>query len=176
MEKICRDSHCLFIFFTASNNDRAPRRISKVLSFFMLECHLIHARLPCSFAIQGLAEMRTFLDASGRQVHVVSIARRSRLHAGTRYLARGLNAAASTGGWGSMTACLPACLPACLLASQPACLLDRPPACLPHMAGRKAQGGERDTALLANQIMSHIILHCIKPWWLEEFLGSSLGK
>ena len=69
--------------------------------FFMLEWHCpMTARLPHFPAVQGLAEMRTFLDASGRQVHVVSIARRSRLHAGTRYLARGLNAAASTGAGG----------------------------------------------------------------------------
>lgn len=47
--------------------------------------------------MQGLAESRNFLDNKGRQVTVVLTARRSRLHPGTRYLARGLNGAYSTG-------------------------------------------------------------------------------
>jgi hypothetical protein len=47
--------------------------------------------------MQGLAESRNFQDNKGRQVTVVLTARRSRLHPGTRYLARGLNGAYSTG-------------------------------------------------------------------------------
>ncbi|GAQ84463.1 Sac domain-containing Phosphoinositide Phosphatase [Klebsormidium nitens] len=51
----------------------------------------------CVVLMQGVAESRTFPDSSGRQAIVSLIARRSRLHPGTRYLARGLNPAASTG-------------------------------------------------------------------------------
>ncbi|KAJ7567413.1 hypothetical protein O6H91_02G146100 [Diphasiastrum complanatum] len=51
----------------------------------------------CIILLQGLADSRTFTDSRGQQVTVSLIARRSRLHPGTRYLARGLNAASSTG-------------------------------------------------------------------------------
>ena len=37
------------------------------------------------------------MDGRGQQVIISLIARRSRLHPGTRYLARGLNSAFSTG-------------------------------------------------------------------------------
>lgn len=47
---------------------------------------------------QGFAESRVFQDAKGQTVTVALTARRSRLHPGTRYLARGLNGAYSTGG------------------------------------------------------------------------------
>ena len=47
--------------------------------------------------LQGFAECRSF-GSLGQQEGVVAItARRSRLHPGTRYLARGLNACSSTG-------------------------------------------------------------------------------
>jgi hypothetical protein len=42
--------------------------------------------------LQGLAEQRALSDFRGRGFDVVLFARRSRLHAGTRYKARGLNA------------------------------------------------------------------------------------
>lgn len=48
-------------------------------------------------AAQGFAEFRSFPDATDNLVTVAVIARRSRLHAGTRYLARGLNPTYSTG-------------------------------------------------------------------------------
>eukprot|EP00898_Chlorokybus_atmophyticus_P001755 jgi/Chlat1/2580/Chrsp178S02444 len=48
-------------------------------------------------AFYGIADSRSLVDTSGRKWAVALIARRSRLHPGTRYLARGLNAAASTG-------------------------------------------------------------------------------
>ncbi|CAI7932204.1 unnamed protein product, partial [Closterium sp. NIES-54] len=51
----------------------------------------------CAVLLQGFAELRAFSDANARLAHVVSLARRSRLHPGTRYLARGINAAAGTG-------------------------------------------------------------------------------
>lgn len=47
---------------------------------------------------QGFAESREFYDAKSVRVSVAITARRSRLHPGTRYLARGLNGAYSTGG------------------------------------------------------------------------------
>lgn len=47
--------------------------------------------------IQGFAECKTF-GSLGQQEGVVALtARRSRLHPGTRYLARGLNSCYSTG-------------------------------------------------------------------------------
>eukprot|EP00897_Mesotaenium_endlicherianum_P008862 jgi/Mesen1/8003/ME000425S07204 len=51
----------------------------------------------CVVLLQGMAESRGFLSASGDAIVVTQTARRSRLHPGTRYLARGLNAASSTG-------------------------------------------------------------------------------
>ncbi|XP_024545394.1 probable phosphoinositide phosphatase SAC9 isoform X1 [Selaginella moellendorffii] len=51
----------------------------------------------CVVLLQGLADSRTFVDAKGQYATVAITARRSRLHPGTRYLARGLNAAYSTG-------------------------------------------------------------------------------
>ncbi|CAM6096439.1 unnamed protein product [Calypogeia fissa] len=51
----------------------------------------------CAVLLQGFAEFRTFPDSRDNLVTVVIIARRSRLHAGTRYLARGLNPTYSTG-------------------------------------------------------------------------------
>ncbi|KAK9157513.1 hypothetical protein Scep_004087 [Stephania cephalantha] len=51
----------------------------------------------CVILLQGFAECRIF-GSSGQQEGVVALtARRSRLHPGTRYLARGLNACFSTG-------------------------------------------------------------------------------
>ncbi|KAF9593505.1 hypothetical protein IFM89_023998 [Coptis chinensis] len=51
----------------------------------------------CVILLQGFAECRVF-GSSGQQEGVVALtARRSRLHPGTRYLARGLNACFSTG-------------------------------------------------------------------------------
>ncbi|VAI26413.1 unnamed protein product [Triticum turgidum subsp. durum] len=51
----------------------------------------------CVILLQGFAECRNF-GATGQQGGVVAlIARRSRLHPGTRYLARGLNACSGTG-------------------------------------------------------------------------------
>lgn len=46
---------------------------------------------------QGVVEARTLADARGRRFTVVLLARRSRLHPGMRYIARGLNALASPG-------------------------------------------------------------------------------
>eukprot|EP00850_Spirogloea_muscicola_P003900 SM000016S01888 [mRNA] locus=s16:476486:484208:+ [translate_table: standard] len=51
----------------------------------------------CVVLLQGMAESRTFTDACDKLLNVALVARRSRMHPGTRYLARGLNAAASTG-------------------------------------------------------------------------------
>lgn len=51
----------------------------------------------CVILLQGYAESRSF-GSSGQQEGIVAlIARRSRLHPGTRYLARGLNSCFSTG-------------------------------------------------------------------------------
>ncbi|PKA51081.1 putative phosphoinositide phosphatase SAC9 [Apostasia shenzhenica] len=50
----------------------------------------------CIILLQGFAECRHF-GASGQGGMVALLARRSRLHPGTRYLARGLNACSSTG-------------------------------------------------------------------------------
>ncbi|CAI5467603.1 unnamed protein product [Closterium sp. Yama58-4] len=41
-------------------------------------------RAHCAVLLQGLAELRAFSDANARMAHVVSLARRSRLHPGTR--------------------------------------------------------------------------------------------
>jgi len=46
---------------------------------------------------QGSAEGRTLQDAAGRSYGVALVSRRSRLHPGMRYIARGLNALASPG-------------------------------------------------------------------------------
>ena len=46
---------------------------------------------------QGSAEGRTLQDAAGRPYGVALVSRRSRLHPGMRYIARGLNALASPG-------------------------------------------------------------------------------
>ena len=48
-------------------------------------------------AAQGVVECRTLADAAGRRFALVLLARRSRLHPGMRYIARGLNALASPG-------------------------------------------------------------------------------
>ncbi|KAH7440058.1 hypothetical protein KP509_04G089000 [Ceratopteris richardii] len=54
-------------------------------------------RHHCVALLQGFVDSDMFTDGRGEQVIVTLIARRSRLHPGTRYLARGLNAAFSTG-------------------------------------------------------------------------------
>ncbi|KAI5078715.1 hypothetical protein GOP47_0006386 [Adiantum capillus-veneris] len=51
----------------------------------------------CVALLQGFVDSGMFTDGRGQQVMVALIARRSRLHPGTRYLARGLNGAFSTG-------------------------------------------------------------------------------
>ncbi|OAE30181.1 hypothetical protein AXG93_4295s1360 [Marchantia polymorpha subsp. ruderalis] len=51
----------------------------------------------CVVLLQGFAEVRTFAESRDLPVTVAVTARRSRLHPGTRYLARGLNATFSTG-------------------------------------------------------------------------------
>ena len=51
----------------------------------------------CPPLVQGLAECRLMVDAKGVKACVALLSRRSRLHPGTRYLARGLNDAASPG-------------------------------------------------------------------------------
>ena len=51
----------------------------------------------CPPLVQGLAECRLMVDARGVKACVALLSRRSRLHPGTRYLARGLNDAASPG-------------------------------------------------------------------------------
>ena len=47
--------------------------------------------------LQGMAESRELTDRGGRKWHMGLVSRRSCLHPGTRYLARGLNAAGSPG-------------------------------------------------------------------------------
>ncbi|XP_072998445.1 probable phosphoinositide phosphatase SAC9 [Typha latifolia] len=51
----------------------------------------------CVILLQGFAECRDFRSTSQQSGRVALIARRSRLHPGTRYLARGINACSSTG-------------------------------------------------------------------------------
>ena len=51
----------------------------------------------CPALLQGLAESRAMTDAKGVEWRLAVFGRRSRLHPGTRYLARGLNAAAAPG-------------------------------------------------------------------------------
>ncbi|KAJ4973876.1 hypothetical protein NE237_007050 [Protea cynaroides] len=51
----------------------------------------------CVILLQGFAECRVFGSSGQREGLVALIARRSRLHPGTRYLARGLNSCFSTG-------------------------------------------------------------------------------
>ncbi len=46
---------------------------------------------------QGLIEERDMVDANGRPFAYALVSRRSRLHPGMRYIARGLNALASPG-------------------------------------------------------------------------------
>ena len=52
---------------------------------------------PRGAGLQGVVEARTLADARGRRYTVALLARRSRLHPGMRYIARGLNALASPG-------------------------------------------------------------------------------
>lgn len=56
-----------------------------------MHAQVIHVNL------QGFVEYRTFGTAGQQEGIVALIARRSRLHPGTRYLARGLNSCYSTG-------------------------------------------------------------------------------
>ncbi|KAL8139070.1 hypothetical protein V2J09_005071 [Rumex salicifolius] len=51
----------------------------------------------CVILLQGFAESRSFGSLGQKEGFVALIARRSRLHPGTRYLARGLNSCSSTG-------------------------------------------------------------------------------
>lgn len=51
----------------------------------------------CVILLQGFAECRNFVDSKQQELVVALTARRSRIHPGTRYLARGLNAGCSTG-------------------------------------------------------------------------------
>ncbi|KAI7745943.1 hypothetical protein M8C21_019347, partial [Ambrosia artemisiifolia] len=51
----------------------------------------------CVILLQGFADYRTFGSSGQQEGNVALIARRSRLHPGTRYLARGLNSCYSTG-------------------------------------------------------------------------------
>ncbi|MFS7906986.1 putative SAC domain-containing protein [Helianthus anomalus] len=51
----------------------------------------------CVVLLQGFADYRTFGSSGQQEGNVALIARRSRLHPGTRYLARGLNSCYSTG-------------------------------------------------------------------------------
>jgi hypothetical protein len=51
----------------------------------------------CPALLQGLAESRRLKDAAGGAFNLALFGRRSSLHPGTRYLARGLNAAAAPG-------------------------------------------------------------------------------
>jgi hypothetical protein len=51
----------------------------------------------CVILLQGFAECRNFVDSNQQELVVALSARRSRIHPGTRYLARGLNAGCSTG-------------------------------------------------------------------------------
>ena len=46
---------------------------------------------------QGVTESRVLEDADGQKYMLVLVSRRSRLHPGTRYIARGLNSLASPG-------------------------------------------------------------------------------
>lgn len=57
----------------------------------------VHSVVSLGLDVQGFAECRSF-GSSGQLEGVVALtARRSRLHPGTRYLARGLNSCFSTG-------------------------------------------------------------------------------
>ena len=51
----------------------------------------------CPALVQGLSEVKELQDAKGEPYSLALIARRSRIHAGTRYLARGINAGAGCG-------------------------------------------------------------------------------
>ena len=48
-------------------------------------------------AVQGVVESRTLEDNGGMKYTMVLFSRRSRLHPGMRYIARGLNSLASPG-------------------------------------------------------------------------------
>ena len=56
--------------------------------------------------LQGFVEYRTFGSLGQQEGIVALIARRSRLHPGTRYLARGINSCYSTGRSTSLTWCI----------------------------------------------------------------------
>lgn len=58
-------------------------------------CVYIHLCLLCSG--QGLCETRTLEDFDGAKFHIALVSRRSRLHVGPRYKARGLNSYAAPG-------------------------------------------------------------------------------
>ncbi|KAK9058388.1 hypothetical protein SSX86_023230 [Deinandra increscens subsp. villosa] len=64
------------------------------LSFAFKKIGLEH---HCVILLQGFAEYKTFGSLGQQEGIVALIARRSRLHPGTRYLARGLNSCYSTG-------------------------------------------------------------------------------
>jgi hypothetical protein len=51
----------------------------------------------CCTLLQGMAEGKQLADVRGRKWMLALVSRRSCLHPGTRYLARGLNSAASPG-------------------------------------------------------------------------------
>ena len=59
--------------------------------------HALGLKSVCPFLLQGLAEGRDLVDAQGTKWTVALISRRSCLHPGTRYLARGLNVEFSPG-------------------------------------------------------------------------------
>ena len=61
-----------------------------------MKAHNHHtSSVHCSF--QGVAESRTLQDANGHRYTLALLARRSCLHPGMRYIARGLNSLASPG-------------------------------------------------------------------------------
>eukprot|EP00958_Prasinococcus_capsulatus_P006767 scaffold630_cov399-Prasinococcus_capsulatus_cf.AAC.2 len=59
--------------------------------------HALGLKSVCPFLLQGLAEGRKLVDAQGATWMIALISRRSCLHPGTRYLARGLNVEFSPG-------------------------------------------------------------------------------
>ncbi len=61
-------------------------------------CHTLGVECLTTLSVrQGSAEGRVLQDAAGRSYGVALVSRRSRLHPGMRYIARGLNALASPG-------------------------------------------------------------------------------
>lgn len=60
-------------------------------------CVLEFVGLRPEAVAQGMAEARQLTDVRGKSWVLTEISRRSRLHPGTRYLARGLNEQASAG-------------------------------------------------------------------------------